>query len=51
MKMSLAGTYTIRVRVYLDGLLVDWEEISVEVTEGSGSGWTWDPFFWGIDLP
>ncbi len=51
MKMSLAGTYTIRVRVYLDGSLVDWEEISVEVTENSGSGWTWDPFFWGIDLP
>lgn len=51
LKMTLTGTYTIRVRVYLDGLLVDWEEISVEVTEGSGSGWTWDPFFWGIDLP
>ena len=51
MKMSLAGTYTIRVRVYLDGLLVDWEEISVDVAEGSGNGWTWDPFFWGIDLP
>lgn len=51
LKMTLAGTYTIRVRVYLDGQLVDWEEISVDVTEGSGNSWTWDPFFWGINLP
>jgi len=52
LKMALAGTYTIRVRVYLDGQLVDWEEISVDVAEGSGgSGWPWDSFFWGIDLP
>lgn len=51
LKMALAGTYTIRVRVYLDGQLVDWEEISVEVAEGGGNTWPWDPFFWGIDLP
>jgi hypothetical protein len=50
LKLALAGTYTIRTRVYLDGQLVDWEEISVEVIRSGGSDWTWNTIPWGIDL-
>ncbi len=49
-KLSIAGTYTVRVRVYLNGLLVDSEAISVEATENNGSDWPW-VFPWEFSLP
>ncbi len=52
LRLALAGTYTVQARIYLDGQLVDFEEISVEVAQGDGgSGWNWGDFFWGLDLP
>lgn len=51
LRLALAGTYTVRVRIYLDGQLMDFEEISVEVAQGDSSGWNWDDFLWGLDLP
>ncbi len=49
-KLSIEGTYTVRVRVYLDGLLVDSETISVEATENSSNNWPW-VFPWDFSLP
>jgi hypothetical protein len=41
LKLALPGTYMLRARIYLDGQLVDWDDLSVEVTQGTGSGWPW----------
>lgn len=52
LRLAQAGVYTVRVRIYLDGQLVDFEEISIEVAQSDGgSGWNWGDFFWGLDLP
>ncbi len=40
-KMNIAGTYAIHVRVYLGGLLVDSHETSVEAKEDNGTSWSW----------
>ncbi len=43
--LRIAGEYTIHVRVYLDGQLVDAEAIPVEVVEGVNGVWPWG-FLW-----
>ena len=50
LRLAMAGTYAVHVRVYLDGQLVDWTEIAVEVAQGTGGNWGWDLFPWNLSL-
>ncbi len=44
LRLSMPGGYMIRAMIYLDGKLVDQGSISVQVAQGSGSNWPWNPF-------
>lgn len=48
-KLNIAGTYVVHVRVYLAGQLVDSHETSVEAKEDNGTGWSW-PWVFPWDL-
>jgi hypothetical protein len=42
LQLAFAGTYTARVRVFLDNNLIDSGELTFEVTQGNnGDGWSW----------
>ena len=50
LRLMLAGTYTINVRVFLDERQVDTEEATVDVVMGAGdnNGWPWGD--WDLNL-
>lgn len=42
------GTYTVQVRIFLDGTLADSAQIAVQVAPGSNDGWSWDLWNWDL---
>lgn len=51
LRLVQPGTYTVQVRVFLDGYLADSAQIAVQVAPGSDDdGWSWDLWDWNLGL-
>lgn len=48
LQLNIAGTYTVRAQIYLDGELVDQASTSVQVAQGATSNWPWNLFGLGF---